>query len=531
MRGEETQIMVDSPHIEPAKERGADSYPGLYSRLFFVQEDEQEHKHVPLSRENLDSSQALVRLIAFYLPQFHQIPENDEWWGTGFTEWTNVRKARPNFAGHYQPRVPSELGYYDLSDIEVQKRQIELAKKYGIYGFCFYYYWFSGKRLLERPLSQFIETPEFDFPFCICWANENWTRRWDGAESAVLIGQTHSETDYAAFIRDVAPVLLDERYIRIEGKPLLAVYRINLLPSPHRAAEIWRAECRKMGVGEIYLVAIQSLDNDDPRPHGFDAAAEFPPHNCIVPDTEVSRSNLQIMNPQFTGKVFEYRVAAQVMLDSPVPDYTKFKTVMPSWDNTPRRQNTSDLFINATPAAYRHWLSRAVDYTCRHLPEDKRFLFINAWNEWGEGAYLEPDQSWGYAFLQATADAVRRDPIPENHKIIQSLRMQVEEFERLLVVEAARNEHLSHSVRSLEIAVRILSDQVNQMTVSELWKFGVILRQLMGSLFPPESRRFKWLRSVYRAWHRSPAGRPMASMGQPRHGSPRSDPDAEERIG
>ena len=191
-----------------------------------------------------------VKLIAFYLPQFHPIPENDAWWGSGFTEWVNVRRARPNFVGHYQPHVPAELGYYDLRAPETRAAQAELARQHGIHGFCYYHYWFNGRRLLERPLNAVIESGEPDFPFCVCWANENWSRRWDGGNDELLIAQEYSAEHERRFIEGLLPVLEDRRYIRVGGRPLLLVYRANLLPEPRRAAETFRRVARIAGVGE-----------------------------------------------------------------------------------------------------------------------------------------------------------------------------------------------------------------------------------------------------------------------------------------
>lgn len=377
--------------------------------------------YVPLNQENVDPKNILAKVIAFYLPQFHPIPENDDWWGKGFTEWTNVAKAAPNFAGHYQPHQPDELGFYDLRILEVQERQVELAKKYGIHGFCFYYYWFAGKRLLERPLDQYLSHPHLDLPFCLCWANENWTRRWDGAEHDVLIAQEYTEEQYLHFIRDISLNFSDPRYIYVDGKPILLVYRINLLPNPQKAAEVWRSECRKMGIGEIYLVAVQSFGITDPRPYGFDAAVEFPP--SYLSQAEVSLKSVKITNPRFAGKIFDYNTAAHLMLEKKHGDYTLFKTVMPSWDNTARRQNESHIFINATPSAYQSWLENVVSYTRKNLPEGKRFVFVNAWNEWAEGTHLEPDRRYGYAYLQATADAIqgianKKFPFPPGWKLL-----------------------------------------------------------------------------------------------------------------
>jgi lipopolysaccharide biosynthesis protein/glycosyltransferase involved in cell wall biosynthesis len=403
-----TALLKIKDHLFPAKAELMEIAP-------------EEDTYVPLSEFDVNPANVLVKTIAFYLPQFHPIPENDAWWGEGFTEWTNVSKAQPNFEGHYQPHVPDELGYYDLRQPEIQKRQVELAKKYGIYGFCFYYYWFAGKRLLEVPLNQYLARPELDLPFCLCWANENWTRRWDGAEHEILIGQTHNEHEYLHFIQDISPHFLDSRYIRIDGKPILLVYRINLLPDPQTAARIWREECKRLGIGDIYLIAVQSFGITDPRPYGFDAAVEFPP--SYLGAAKVNLKSLKITNPQYNGKAFDYHSAASIMMKKKADGYTLFKTVMLSWDNTARRQNEGHIFINATPSAYKNWLENLVSYTRKNLPEDKRFVFINAWNEWAEGTHLEPDQRNGYAYLQATAEAIQESsnkkfPFPPGWKIL-----------------------------------------------------------------------------------------------------------------
>jgi glycosyltransferase involved in cell wall biosynthesis len=351
-----------------------------------------------------------VRVIAMHLPQFHRIPENDAWWGEGFTEWTNVRRARPLFRGHEQPEVPHpDIGHYDLLEPGVLERQAEMARRYGIHGFCFYHYWFDGRRLLEKPLERLLATGQPDFPFCLCWANENWTRAWDGLDREVLVAQRHTPESDARFIRDLIPFLRDRRYIRVEGKPLVVVYRTALLPDPVSTAAIWRQICRAEGIGEIHLAAVRSFDKRDPRELGFDAAIQFPP--LLTPARDHSTDPAIAADQTFRGSVFDYQDAARHALAEAPPGYPLYRGVMPAWDNTPRRQERGTAWINATPERYGAWLRETVALMGREQPPDRRLVFVNAWNEWAEGAHLEPDVRRGYRHLEETAAALGVTPV------------------------------------------------------------------------------------------------------------------------
>jgi hypothetical protein len=361
------------------------------------------------------ATQQAPRAIAFYLPQYHPIPENDEWWGKGFTEWRNVAKAKPLFPGHYQPHIPADLGFYDLRLEETRIAQAELAREYGIHGFCYYHYWFNGKRLLERPLEDMLKSGKPDFPFCICWANENWTRRWDGEDQQVLMKLEYSEEDDRRHIRELFRIFEDRRYIRVNGKPLFLVYRTENLPDPGRTAEIWREEARQAGVGELYLCRVESIGRCDPRTINFDASLEFAPdwhRKGPMVKTNNKTLNERLGNLKIPDGVCEknyvhlYDELASNMSKKPMPDYPWLRCVTPSWDNTARRLEGAHIFIGSTPERYRNWLRHAIRYTNTWLKGEEKLVFINAWNEWAEGNYLEPDQHFGRAYLEATRNAL-----------------------------------------------------------------------------------------------------------------------------
>lgn len=350
-------------------------------------------------RYSPDSGEGPVRAIAFYLPQYHPIAENDAWWGKGFTEWTNVVRATPRFVGHYQPQLPGELGLYDLRVPETRAAQAELARDHGIFGFCYYHYWFGGRRLLERPFQEVVRSKQPNFPFCLCWANENWSRRWDGSEHEILIAQQHSPEDDRALIEALFEAFEDDRYIRIDGKPLFLVYRPMLLPDPCATARVWREACLRAGIGDLFLCNVHSFDTVAPAAIGFDASVEFPPN--LKPMRRLN-AELSFLVPQFDGDVFEYEIPR----DPPVPDYFYFRGIFPAWDNTARRKDSATIVVGSTPEKYASWLETICAYSRRHLPADRRLVFINAWNEWGEGCHLEPDAVSGRAYLEKTRDVL-----------------------------------------------------------------------------------------------------------------------------
>jgi lipopolysaccharide biosynthesis protein len=358
---------------------------------------------VRMPEASVSSELCDVKLIAYYLPQFHPIPENDAWWGAGFTEWRNVARAFPNFEGHYQPRVPGELGYYDLRVPEVMARQVELARHHGIAAFCFHFYWFGGKTLLEMPTRQFLERPELDLGFCLCWANENWTRRWDGSENAVLIGQKHSPDDDEAFLRYVDAYFRDPRYVKMDGRPVLTVYRPAILPDARATTDRWRKLARRLGWPGLYLIATRAFGFEDYEALGFDALSEFPPHAVRTPDMEAMIETTSFRKPT---RIRLYRDMVASETSRPPAPGRRHPGVMMGWDNSARRPVEGQIVHGATPAQFATWLRHAMNRARSH-PERERFVFINAWNEWAEGTYLEPDQRFGYGYLAACAEVVR----------------------------------------------------------------------------------------------------------------------------
>jgi lipopolysaccharide biosynthesis protein len=381
-----------------------------------------------------------IRPIAIHLPQFHPIPENNEWWGKGFTEWTNVAKATPLFEGHEQPHLPADLGFYDLRLEEARIAQEILAKQYGLYGFCYYHYWFNGKRLLYEPLDRKLKNPKEDFPFMICWANENWTRRWDGWDSEVLIKQEYSHQDDLDHIRFLCKhYFADSRYIRVNGKPFFAFYRINLFPDIKKTIQIWREEAQKMGIGELYLGYMTSFEQVyDLKEYDLDVAIEFAPHfsrplrkftlheNQTFNKIKAYKKRIfQILrikalielnakldkklterphSPFFKNYVFDYKAMVEKEGNRPIAEKT-YPSLFPMWDNSARKKGRdAHIFINNSPEFYKTWLQAILKKFKPFSPEEN-FIFINAWNEWAEGNHLEPCKKWGLQYLEATKAA------------------------------------------------------------------------------------------------------------------------------
>ncbi len=373
-----------------------------------------------------------VKLIAMYFPQFHSIPENCEWWGKGFTDWDHVRASKPQFSSHYQPRVPLNSYYYDQSKLETVKWQIDLARKYGIYGFCHYHYWFDGKQMLETPTNLLLENKDIDFPFCLSWANETWTRRWDGSDHHVLIHQTHPPTQesWKRHFDYLFKVWSDPRSIKVDEKPIFAIYRPHLIEQVDQMIDYWRELAHKAGLPGLYIMAQKQYEfpNRDCI-RSFDAAFQFQPFEAFYsPDfpqklrqhsfvyqlaqrlpqhiKDMLRRLHAIFKKDLTFYDYE-TVWEHVIRIRPEKGLDTYPGAFMDWDNTPRYKGRATVFHGANPDAFQMHLGRLIEtMPDRALPEN--FIFINAWNEWSEGTYLEPDEKYGYRYLEAIKQVVNR---------------------------------------------------------------------------------------------------------------------------
>lgn len=355
-----------------------------------------------------------IKPIALYLPQFHAFPENDAWWGRGFTEWTNVKKAVPLYQGHHEPHVPHpDIGYYDLTDVSVMRKQAEIAKAHGLYGFCFYYYHFKGgKRLLEKPLENWLAAHDIDFPFCYAWANENWTRTWDGGDNEILMPQDYNAENLMLMMRNMLKDFADPRYIKTNGgkTPVLLVYRAELIPDCRKITSQWRALAREAGFDDLFLISMQNAAEVDPRKLGFDAATDFASWRC---DTfSAMKPSLDVEDYRVGDVYLRVRRYSAVVERAISPlrraAYPRFRMACPDWDNTPRRGARGVSLLGSTPELF----GKMFRGCCDRTQEDARlakhgFVFVNAWNEWGEGAHLEPDVRTGYAYLNVIKEEMK----------------------------------------------------------------------------------------------------------------------------
>ncbi|HEY3251747.1 MAG TPA: glycoside hydrolase family 99-like domain-containing protein [Ignavibacteria bacterium] len=366
------------------------------------------------------------RIIAFYLPQYHAITENDEWWGKGFTDWINVVRGKPRFRGHYQPHLPADLGFYDLRHQETRIAQSELARAYGITGFCYHHYWFNGKMLLEKPFNEVLASGKPDFPFCLCWANENWTRRWDGLDNEILMKQNYDEYDPEMHMSWLVKAFSDKRYIQVDGKPLFLIYNTADIQDLSSKISIWRKTAKKSGFENLYLCSVNSVHNrmsdTESINLGFDALVDF------IPNMETLKFKKKTYLPKYflyllinkliillrlenkvntlpLTSVFSYKAIANHKMNKQFNNYKILPCVIPSWDNSARKK-ISNVIQNEDPILYQKWLNAALK-SVGHYSAEEQIVFINAWNEWAEGCHLEPDLKNGRKFLEATLNALK----------------------------------------------------------------------------------------------------------------------------
>lgn len=350
-----------------------------------------------------------TKLIAWYLPQFHQIEINNKFHGQGFTEWTNTTRAMPMFTGHYQPHIPYDVGYYDLLNIDTFKRQIYLAKHYGIYGFCMHYYWFSGKRIMEKPLEIFLNHKELDMPFCFNWATENWTSLWDAGNNGIMYEQKFSVEETEGFMEDILPYMKDSRYIKIDGRPLLVLYRVNQFKQQEVISVIknLRKKAKQAGFPDLYIMLTNARGfMENVIKWGADAIVEFPP--CYISSMMESYIPSGYINPNFSGVMLDATSFIENKQYMFMHENTKyFRSVLTSWDNTARKAlSGASIMCGLSPKTFKIWLKDVILESKRIHTAAENFVFLNSWNEWAEGSHLEPDMKYGYAWLQACVEAL-----------------------------------------------------------------------------------------------------------------------------
>lgn len=351
------------------------------------------------------------QLIAFYLPQYHPIPENDQWWGPGFTEWTNVAKARPRFRHHYQPHIPRDLGFYDLRLPQTRVAQAEMARTFGITAFCYYHYWFAGRRILERPFNEVLSSGTPDFPFCLCWANESWTGVWHGAPNRVLIEQTYpGAVDDARHFDSLLDAFRDPRYLKIEGKPLFMIYRPWMYAGIKEFIELWRKRAEKAGLPGMFFVTYTAPTEPHHFSVGFDACmvSKMPK---IRAEIWVSRKNVLrslqrwVKDVRGIPNVYSYNKLCLELLGERVDGMESYPCLIPNWDNSPRSGKNGLVLHGSNPLLFRKQVYKALEMTWE-LPASRRLIFVKSWNEWAEGNHLEPDIKFGVQYLQVIRDAL-----------------------------------------------------------------------------------------------------------------------------
>jgi hypothetical protein len=350
-----------------------------------------------------------VKNIALYLPQFHSIPENDKWWGKNYTEWNNLIRGFPQYIDHYQPHIPHDMGFYNLLHEDVLKHQTEIAKNYGIYGFCFYFYWFNGRRILEKPVNLFIDK-QIEMPFCLFYANDSWTRTWHGFsqngknnEQEVLLEQNHNDEDDMNLINYLITIFKDKRYIKIKNKPVFIVYHTHLYNDFQKTAACWKNEVKKNGFDDLFLINVMMPDQQTmvPSDIGTDAMMQFSPISCKQETLEVEK-----LNQFFQGQAIDYAKLVESEKERCF-DFPVFRAAFPSWDNEARRPGKGISYKGSTPDKFYEYFKSMYKYAEKNPIEEESLLFINAWNEWAEGAHLEPDKKYGYAFLNRIAKVIR----------------------------------------------------------------------------------------------------------------------------
>lgn len=349
-----------------------------------------------------------TRIIAWYLPQFHEIEVNNKYLGRGFTEWTNTTRAFPIYEGHYQPHIPYDVGYYNLNNLKTIERQIELARHYGVYGFSFYYYWFSGTKLMEEPLNNLLKHPELNIKFCITWADENWTTLWDAGQHGIIYRQKIEKGDGIRFVDDLLKVIQDKRYITIDGKPLIIIYRGNIFKKETMLALVFemKKRARQHGFKDLYImVSTAGNFDEDVAGIGADALVEFPPHGMNSLDIFYPNG---YVNPYFVGKILDTSKFIKGKKYLKNHDGVKFyRAALTSWDNTARKARSgANIYHGLCPKTFKQWLEDIIIESKKIHSEDENMVFVNSWNEWAEGSHLEPDMKYGYAYLQTVKDVL-----------------------------------------------------------------------------------------------------------------------------